>query len=104
MSASSTASASASATGPGASSAASAGAVGAFRVETDGGAVRSLASKASRVRLKPSERVVLDTPGAGGYGPPAERSDDAIREDLESGKFSAPFVTRHYGGRGNSGT
>lgn len=79
------------------------GEVGAFRIETDAGEVRQLASKASRVTLRPDERVVLDTPGAGGYGPPAERTDAAIREDLDSGKFTPPFMARHYGGRGSGG-
>jgi N-methylhydantoinase B/oxoprolinase/acetone carboxylase alpha subunit len=41
--------------------------------------------------------VVAETPGAGGYGPPRERSGSAIDADRRSGKFTDEFVLRHYG-------
>ena len=40
---------------------------------------------------------MVETPGAGGYGPPAERSAEALAEDRASGKFSEEFLRRHYG-------
>jgi N-methylhydantoinase B len=40
--------------------------------------------------------VVIETPGAGGYGPAAERDPEAIAADNKSGKFSAPYMTKNY--------
>jgi N-methylhydantoinase B len=56
--------------------------------------------KPSGVSVGPDEAVVIETPGAGGYGPPAERAADAIAEDLESGKFTRDFLERLYGNVG----
>lgn len=72
------------------------GKAGAFMIEDDTGAVRKLAAKASGIKLKPSERVVIDTPGAGGYGDPQDRTTEDRKEDLESGKFTAEFMCRNY--------
>ncbi|MEI4488814.1 hydantoinase B/oxoprolinase family protein [Frigidibacter sp. MR17.14] len=74
-----------------------AGAVGSFRLETDAGATVPLSSKATGIRLHADERVVMETPGAGGYGSPAERSDADRAEDVQSGKYSAEFMASHYG-------
>jgi N-methylhydantoinase B len=38
----------------------------------------------------------MQTPGAGGYGPPAQRDPQAIATDRRSGKFSPAYVARHY--------
>ena len=46
----------------------------------------------------PEQALVVETPGAGGYGPPSERSAEALAEDRASGKFSPEFMRRHYGG------
>ena len=53
---------------------------------------RDLGSKIAGLRLKPGDRVTIVTPGAGGYGAPAER-DPALRAcDVRDGKVSAsPF-------------
>lgn len=72
------------------------GATGRFYIRGDDGDVTDLAAKASGIRLEPDAVAVLETAGAGGYGPPAERSAEAIREDLSSGKFSGEYVNRHY--------
>ncbi len=40
--------------------------------------------------------VVIETPGAGGYGDPGERTAEATREDLVSGKFTETFVAENY--------
>jgi N-methylhydantoinase B len=40
--------------------------------------------------------AVMETPGAGGYGPPADRSKTSLKEDLDSGKFSVAFVEKNY--------
>lgn len=75
------------------------GAAGSFVLESDDGGRRRLAPKASGIRLGPTDRIVIETPGAGGYGAPEERSSAARQEDLRSGKFSADFMDRFYPGR-----
>jgi N-methylhydantoinase B len=40
---------------------------------------------------------MVETPGAGGYGNPAERNKVEIENDFTSGKFSREFVKDHYG-------
>lgn len=72
------------------------GATGRFYIRTDDGKITGLAPKACCIRLGPDEVAVLETAGAGGYGPPAERSAEAIHEDLNSGKFSSEYVRRFY--------
>lgn len=73
-----------------------AGSAGRFLKVDDNGVEESLPSKATGVRLMPSMAAVIETPGAGGYGSPSERSESALREDLESGKFSEQFVAHQY--------
>ena len=43
------------------------------------------------------EAIVVETPGAGGYGNPAERDKAALAADLMSGKFTRGFLKSHYG-------
>lgn len=75
------------------------GATGAFTIETAEGTRRSLPPKATGVRLRQTDRVVMETPGAGGYGPPEQRASEAVREDAESGKFSRSYLVRAYPAR-----
>jgi N-methylhydantoinase B len=56
------------------------------RVETDGG--RALAAKAQHW-LRPHERVVIQTPGGGGFGDPAERDPGLARADAAAGRVTA---------------
>lgn len=44
-------------------------------------------------------RVILNTPGSGGYGPPAERDHALIREDLIDGYVTSEAAARDYGYR-----
>jgi len=74
-----------------------AGGTGRFVLERGDGAGELLAIKPSGIRLTPDDAVVVETPGAGGYGPPAERAAELRREDAESGKFSTGYLGRHYG-------
>ncbi|MEL6476292.1 MAG: hydantoinase B/oxoprolinase family protein [Pseudomonadota bacterium] len=46
-------------------------------------------SKAQDIPLTAGDRVRVKTPGGGGYGPPDQRSPDAIAEDLRLGRYSA---------------
>ena len=41
--------------------------------------------------------VVFDVPGSGGYGPPAERDPDRLREDLRDGYVTREGARRDYG-------
>lgn len=72
------------------------GGAGSFAIETEGQARKMLPPKASTIRLSPASRVVIETPGAGGYGPPAERTETERAEDARSGKFSDAYMTRNY--------
>ncbi|REF71582.1 MULTISPECIES: hydantoinase B/oxoprolinase family protein [Paracoccus] len=72
------------------------GATGQFRLRNDDGSSRDLPSKITGIFVTDETVVVIETPGAGGYGDPRERTPEAIREDLASGKFTADFVAAHY--------
>jgi N-methylhydantoinase B len=69
---------------------------GAFHIEDGAGDKTSLSSKASRVKLTPENIVVISTPGAGGYGPPLNRTAEDLAQDRASGKFTESFLTKHY--------
>ena len=74
-----------------------AGAPGQFlHVATDG-KMTKLPTKPSSVTVRDGEASIVESPGAGGYGPPAERSESLIADDRRSGKFTEEYVLRHYG-------
>jgi N-methylhydantoinase B len=56
-----------------------------------------LFSKVARVEMKVGDAMRIETPGAGGYGPPAERSLEAVARDLRSGKVTRAAAERDYG-------
>jgi N-methylhydantoinase B len=64
-------------------------------VETDG-STRRIHDKPGEIRLSPEQALVVETPGAGGYGPPSERSAEGLADDRASGKFTSRFMRRHY--------
>ena len=72
------------------------GATGQFILVAPDGNRRRLANKV-RMPLKANESVIVETPGAGGYGPPSERSAEALAEDRLSAKYSEEFLSRSYG-------
>jgi N-methylhydantoinase B len=47
--------------------------------------------------IKAGERLVIHTPGGGGYGDPRERERDAVRRDLERGLISEQAAAQAYG-------
>lgn len=57
----------------------------------------SLPSKTSGVEVKDDEVVRIQTPGGGGYGPPGERSPQAVEKDLREGKISPEHARKFYG-------
>lgn len=73
------------------------GAAGRFLIRESDGESRQMPEKTGRVRVSPEQCVVVETPGAGGYGPSSERAPERIVADRESGKFSGAFLKRHYG-------
>ena len=73
------------------------GATGRFLVRDDGGAEHALPGKTASHPVRPDQVLVAETPGAGGYGPPAQRDPAAVSADAASGKFSSAFLARHYG-------
>jgi N-methylhydantoinase B len=73
------------------------GASGSFWLESDREATRQLAHKPPDMELHPHQALVVNTPGAGGYGAPADRDPAALAEDRASGKFSDDYMATHYG-------
>ena len=57
----------------------------------------ALPTKPANLEVNESEAIVVETPGAGGYGNPAERDRAEVECDFVSGKFSREFVRRNYG-------
>lgn len=55
------------------------------------------APKNAKARLDTGSCVSIVTPGAGGYGPPAERDPVLVRRDLADEKISADVASRVYG-------
>lgn len=57
-------------------------------------------SKFTRIVLKEGDEVMLQSPGGGGYGSPAERSLEAIEEDIRQGFISLEAARQVYGYKG----
>lgn len=57
----------------------------------------AMVSKLHDAKLKKGERIRLETPGGGGYGPPSERKPERIAEDLRLGYVTEEGVARDYG-------
>ena len=74
----------------------SSGQAGSFCVRRADGSEERLPNKPAGVAIAEGESAVITTPGAGGYGPPSERSADALERDRLSQKFSLSFLQQHY--------
>ena len=72
------------------------GATGSFKLIRQDGSSERLSNKPASLSVGPNETVVVQTPGAGGYGPANERSISELQRDLESEKYSAAFIMEHY--------
>ena len=57
----------------------------------------AMVSKLHNAKLKKGERIRLETPGGGGYGPPEERKPERIAEDLRLGYVTEAGAARDYG-------
>lgn len=49
------------------------------------------------VCVAPGERLIFDTPGGGGFGPPRERSPEALARDVAAGLVMPEAARRDYG-------
>lgn len=70
---------------------------GRFQLQHEDGTLSELPPKTGRMELRPDEVVVVETPGAGGYGPAVERNSADVARDRRSAKFTAAYLARHYG-------
>ena len=68
------------------------GAAGAVRL-SDGGRPHPK----SHYVLQPSQRVILELPGGGGYGPPVERDPERVLSDVRGGYVSVAEAEGEYG-------
>ena len=59
-------------------------------------------SKYANVRFEPGDRVLLWTPGGGGYGDPAKRDPAMVEEDVAEGYVTHASAASLYG-KGASG-
>ena len=66
-------------------------------VKLSGGAEVPLPTKPANLEVKADEAIVVETPGAGGYGAPQDRDKAAVENDFVSGKFSRGFIKDRYG-------
>ena len=73
-----------------------AGGMGRFRYVKTDGSETMLEIKPSGIELAEGETVIVETPGAGGYGDPAKRDRAALEEDRRSGKFDAAWIREKY--------
>ena len=72
------------------------GGMGRFLLRTESGESR-LEDKPDQVAIGPDDAVVIETPGAGGFKLPAERTAEAVAGDRATGKFSEEYLNRYYG-------
>ena len=70
---------------------------GSFWLEDDKEDPVKLSNKPPDMSLNPNQALVVNTPGAGGYGDPKERALESIKADELSQKFSAKYLKEFYG-------
>ena len=73
-----------------------AGRPGQFYIEDQNSGKTKLVSKCSGVKLNEDMAVIMETPGAGGYGNPKERDKEKIEEDKSSQKFTEDILEKLY--------
>jgi len=73
------------------------GATGRFSLRGPSQNDETLPDKPNHVPFSPDHAIVIETPGAGGYGPPTERDKATLTADYRSGKFSGAYMAEHYG-------
>jgi len=73
------------------------GGLGSFSLDFDDGRSLALPTKPMTIEIPSDAAVTVVTPGAGGYGAPAERSQADLEDDFENGLFSAEYMKLNYG-------
>ena len=69
---------------------------GKFFIKHKNGKITKLSSKSSSIYTTEKDAIIMETPGAGGYGDPKKRSKENILKDKISGKFSNSFIKKYY--------
>ena len=69
---------------------------GKFFIQHKNGKITKLSSKSSSIYISEKDAIVMETPGAGGYGDPKKRSKENLLKDKISGKFSNSFIKKYY--------
>lgn len=69
---------------------------GRFTLIKADGQTQILGSKISNIPLQVGDQVLVETPGAGGYGPPQQRGRQQIEDDLRDGAISPGFARQHF--------
>jgi N-methylhydantoinase B len=54
-------------------------------------------TKAERVAFAPGDRILLESPGGGGHGTPAERDPERVRADVANELIDAATARDVYG-------
>jgi N-methylhydantoinase B len=57
---------------------------------------RTSFSKITRLKVPKGSTLHLHTGGGGGYGDPAERDPEAVRQDIRDGYISKQHAREHY--------
>jgi len=70
--------------------------LGVYELVRGDGSVERLPSKCT-IPLKQGDRLVIRTPGGGGYGSPLERPPDLVLKDVVNGLVSLEAAEKHYG-------
>ena len=64
--------------------------------QTDGEHTPPLISKTDNIKLRKGQRLRIESPGGGGYGPADERDPDAVGRDVQAGYVSPDAAERDY--------
>jgi N-methylhydantoinase B len=70
--------------------------LGEYELVRRDGSVERLPPKCT-IPMKQGDRLVIRTPGGGGYGSPLERPPDLVLEDVVNGLVSHEAAEKHYG-------
>ena len=65
--------------------------------QDDGPRIPEMTSKAVDIRLKKGQRIRIESPGGGGYGPAIERDPDMVATDVRLGFVSPENAAGQYG-------
>ena len=73
------------------------GASGRFLLQDGQGENHRVDDKPNHVQVSPENAIVIETPGAGGFGLPKNRNRELLEKDQRTGKFSKSYLKKYYG-------